>query len=275
MEQLVAMIDCVKLGCIPRELKKQKQCKLDKEQTQADWALTHFPDSSDKRFIATLRNFVGKCALWYVSSCKKGPGHNTHSVWLLSMASQTKQLLISEKAVEASGPFIRVLQSNRLCVNPCNTLGQRKDGFHHLGRAAQLHIDMATAHAWGAAKIIVAINAIHDVLGILLRWILNKAVHCFSSRSLHDDMDGRTLSRGHGAITPSKESRDFLASDGIWDLMMIVSQVGLTVMKHQRETPTFEIIKTPVRVGMCTSVTLATGSEPFESKDSMEMCSRR
>jgi hypothetical protein len=144
------------------------------------------------------------------------------------MTSEAEEFLIGEKAIKPSGPTIFVWKLNRLSTLPRNALCPGESRLQKLGWGADLDVNMAVAHTWGAANIVGTIDALKGILGIFLGREFNEAIHCLTGGPFHHDMNGTSLRGWEQIGTASKERGHLLTSHSVRNLGIMVISNGIT-----------------------------------------------
>lgn len=110
------------------------------------------------------------------------------------MASHAGELFGGDEPIEAGRVHITVwnhCRSTHVPIVPMNTLRTWKDFFHQFGLGADSNFNIALADL-GNPHLLCSEGTLPVYSSSLGTLQFHVAVHCFSSRSLHDDMSGVT-----------------------------------------------------------------------------------
>ena len=153
------------------------------------------------------------------------------------MANGTEYFLTGEEARKSGRVRVPVRKSDWHTILPGNTLCTGKEIPQKLILIADFHIDDTVAQARSTSSLKDLVDASHCFLSILEGLKFNIAVHSFSRRAFHDNMDRATFIGANEAGLSPKELDNFLLRDGIWDLALIQSAPALhyTKMKASKE----------------------------------------
>lgn len=151
------------------------------------------------------------------------------------MANGTKYFLAGEEARKPRRVRVPVRKSDWHTILPGNTLCTGEEVPQELILIAEFHIDDTIAQAWSSSSLKDLVDASHCFLSILEGLEFNIAVHGFSRRAFHDNMDRAAFIGANKAGLPPKELDNFLLRDGVWDLVLIqlASAIYYTKMKLQ------------------------------------------
>ena len=137
------------------------------------------------------------------------------------MANSTKYFLASEEARKSGRIRVSVGKSIWHTILPGNTLCTGEEIPQKLILIAEFHIDDTITQARSTSSLKDLVDASHCFLSVLEGLEFNIAVHGFSRRALHDDMDRAAFIGANKAGLPPKKLNNFLLRDGVWDLALI------------------------------------------------------
>lgn len=172
-------------------------------------------------------------------------------MWYFRMANGTKYFLAGKEARKSGRVRVPVRKSDWHTILPGNTLCTGEEIPQELILIAEFHIDDTIAQARSTSSFKDLVDASHCFLGILEGLEFNIAVHGFSRRALHDNMDRATFIGANEAGLPPKKLDNFLLRDGVWDLISLQSApvIYYTEIKASRDLGsrilTFAILTTP------------------------------
>lgn len=137
------------------------------------------------------------------------------------MANRTKYFLAGEETRKSGRVRVPVRKGDWHTILPGNTLCTGEEISQELILIAEFHIDDTIAQARSTSSFEDLVDASHCLLSVLEGLEFNIAVHGFSRRALHDDMDRAAFIGANKAGLPPKKLNNFLLRDGVWDLALI------------------------------------------------------